>query len=212
MTNFRVPLISRSDMKDIFVCSSSSAFNSGNTGYIFNVKTKSIEYLLNPSGNTTPLSNSYYEHIPRTSPGSYAFNKGLLRGKINPFGEFIFKDSQQYFTAVQFTTPMSISYKSNKIELKTRSDYVRQGKTIKGEDIVPLTIDPGINTTKASSIRLEAESVDIVGNMVPTGLILPVVNLTNMNTHDNKVPGSMVLNTNNNKVYVWTGSSWVALN
>ena len=74
---------------------------------------------------------------------------------------------------------------------------------------------------EATDITL-AGNVNLTGNVNVTGnlkqanpdVTLPTVNTTDINTyvHPDAVAGSMVLNTNNNKVYVWTGSSWVALN
>ena len=69
---------------------------------------------------------------------------------------------------------------------------------------------------EATDITLSG-NVNITGNLVTQsnpGVTLPVSDATNVNTyvHPGAVPGTMVFNTVYNKVYVWTGTSWVALN
>ena len=68
---------------------------------------------------------------------------------------------------------------------------------------------------EATDITLSG-NVNITGNLTQSnpGVTLPTTDTANINNyvHPGAVAGSMVLNTNNNKVYVWTGSSWVALN
>ena len=109
LATFRQKLISRFSNRDFFICSGGAA-SGYTTGYIFNVKEKSIDYLVNPSGNASysgDATTGVSKH--RKSSESRAHNEALKRGVISPFGDFIFIDDANYFTAVwQFTEPESL--------------------------------------------------------------------------------------------------------
>ena len=212
MTTFRTPLIQRTDMRDIFVCGS-GAYNNGRVGWMVNLKGASIDLFVNPQGNS--MNTSILTNRPRLSADAGVDKIDLQTGIINPFGEYEFVGSDKHFYAIDFTDPLKIEANAGDIKLTTSNDYTVGGKLIKGSELTPLAIDPGIATKKAKSIKLEADDITLAGNisMANNNFSLPITNTSNISTYrrPGAAIGSLVFNTNNNKVYVWTGSSWSAL-
>ena len=233
-TTFRTPLVSRIDMRDTFICgnghmnnfTSSIPWNVGSTGYIGNLSTGGLDIFINkdglprtgaqPGGNSTG-SCPYQIPMSRFADGAHVNGSDWTynSGSINYYGDYIWYSqagqggsysNMPYMNQVKFLNDSSkVTSQSGNISLVTKVDSTFNNNITEGIELKPLSIDPGVGTSKAKSITLEAENVNVMGNFV-----LKQVTTTEMNELS-ATPGTLIYNTTVNKVYAWNGTSWNAL-